>query len=184
LAIRDALVVINEMEAAGVIGRYAICGAIAAYVYIESANTADMDILISFGGSGNKSSSGLISLTPIIDYLARKGFDKFAKEGIVVADWAVQFLPVASALDEEALAEAETVEFGVPPVTARVLRPEHLVAASIRVGRPKDIGRIAQFLEEGEVDLARLRGVIVRHGLQSKWREFKARSGMNIPDSQ
>jgi hypothetical protein len=40
--------VINTMEADGVIGRYAISGAVAAYNYIEPTVTDDLDILVSF----------------------------------------------------------------------------------------------------------------------------------------
>ena len=36
------------MEADGVIGRYAIAGAVAAYNYIEPTLTEDLDILVSF----------------------------------------------------------------------------------------------------------------------------------------
>ena len=57
------------------------------------------------------------------------------------------------------------------------MRPEHLVAAGLSVGRPKDIVRINQFLAEKAVDPERLRDVIKRHGLVEKWRAFVLRSG-------
>ncbi len=169
------------MEAAGVIGRYALCGAVAAYNYLEPASTEDVDVLVSFGGMLSTPTSGLVTLTPITQYLAARGFDRFEKEGIVVCGWPVQFLPVATALDEEALAGAQILEvapeFGTAPVRIRVLRPEHLVAAGLSVGRPKDIVRINQFLAEKAVDPERLRDVIKRHGLVEKWRAFVLRSG-------
>ena len=181
MGIRAALVIINEMEAAGVIGRYALCGAVAAYNYLEPASTEDVDILISFGQASDSPASGIVTLTPIVKYLASRGFDRFEKEGIVVSGWPLQFLPVATALDEEALASAELLEiapeFGLSPVIIRVLRPEHLVAAALSVGRPKDTVRISQFLAEKAVDPERLGKVVKRHNLVEKWRAFILRTG-------
>ena len=48
MGIKQTLDVINEMEREGVIGRYAIGGAVAAYNYIESAVTEDLDIFVTF----------------------------------------------------------------------------------------------------------------------------------------
>jgi hypothetical protein len=50
MGMKQTLEVINRMEADGIVGRYAISGAVAAYNYVEPAVTADLDILISFGG--------------------------------------------------------------------------------------------------------------------------------------
>jgi hypothetical protein len=181
LGIRDALRVVSEMEATGIIGRYAICGALAAYNYVEPANTEDVAVLILGSEGSDHSTTGLLSLAPILKYLAARGFDRFQKEGIVIGGWPVQFLPVANALDEEALAEADMIElFGQPgskSLRVRVMRPEHLVASALRVGRPKDALRIIQFLDEEAVDPSRLHDVLSRHGLIEKWRAFVLRSG-------
>jgi hypothetical protein len=48
MGMKQTLDVINAMEADGVIGRYAIAGAVAAYNYIEPTVTEDVDILVSF----------------------------------------------------------------------------------------------------------------------------------------
>jgi hypothetical protein len=48
MGIKRTLEAINAMEADGVIGRYAIAGAVAAYNYIEPTLTEDLGILISF----------------------------------------------------------------------------------------------------------------------------------------
>jgi len=182
---KQALEVIGEMEAAGVIGRYAISGAVAAFNYVEAAVTEDLDILVAFDVETAKGSSGLISLTPIYSYLRSKGFEEHRKEGIVVGGWPVQFLPVADALDAEALAQAQEIEvkFGEIEGTAktRVLRPEHLLAIALRVGRPKDLIRIAQFLEEEAVDTMVLCDILERHKLSESWRGYCARVGMENP---
>lgn len=54
------------------------------------------------------------------------GYAERTDVGIRVEGWPVQFLPVASALDEAALAEAIELDIGgEPPLTIRVLSPEH-----------------------------------------------------------
>ena len=184
MAIKETLEIINAMESAGVIGRYAIAGAVAAYNYIEPAVTDDLDILISFREPHQQTETGLVTLAPIFSYLKFKGFDQHRKEGIVIAGWPVQFLPVANDLDAEALAAAEEVEIAVNDnagsVRTRILRAEHIVATSLRVGRPRDLIRITQFLEERAVDIAALCAVLQRHQLMSTWQSFCHRTG--IPD--
>lgn len=184
MGIKQTLDVLNAMEADGAIGRYAIAGAVAAYNYVEPAPTEDLDIIIAFETGPVNTVSGLVSLEPIYTYLKQKGFATHRKEGILIGDWLVQFLPVASELDQEALAQAEEVELdagGKSSVRTRVLRPEHIVATCLRVGRPKDLIRISQFLSESAVNIPALCGVISRHGLQDSWRLFCARTGSVDP---
>jgi hypothetical protein len=181
---KQTLDVINRMEADGIISRYAIAGAVAAYNYVEPAVTDDLDILVSFDLLPGRPQSGLMVLSPVLTYLKAKGYSEFRKEGLVIEGWPVQFLPVANELDAAALAEADEVTIEINPlegaVKSRVLRPEHIVATALRVGRPRDRIRIAQFLDERAVDVAALRDVIERHGLRDAWLTFCAQSG--IPD--
>ena len=93
MSMRQTIAVISQMEADGIIGRYAIGGAVASFLYIDVTFTEDLDILVSLDNQTGK--SGLITLGPITKYLADKGFTEFRKEGIVVHGWPVQFLPVA-----------------------------------------------------------------------------------------
>jgi len=184
MAIRKTIEVINAMEADGVIGRYAIAGAVAAYNYIEPTLTEDLDILVAFGEVQNRGAPGLVRLEPILSYLAKRGYVKHRKEGIVVEGWQVQFLPVANKLDLEALTDAEAVELRIGnegPVATRVLKPEHLVANCLRVGRPKDLIRITQFLTEGAVDVGALCSVLSRHGLSRAWQDFCAKMQISDP---
>lgn len=182
MGIKQTLDVINAVEADGVIGRHAIAGAVAAYNYIEPTVTDDLDILVSFD---TQSGSGLITLSSIFSYLKSKGYADFRKEGLVIEGWPVQFLPVTNDLEAEALAQAEEIVVQVDehegPVTTRVLRPEHIVAIALRVGRPKDLIRITQFLEENAVDLDALRGVLDRYDLGAAWRMFCKRAGIAEP---
>jgi hypothetical protein len=51
MGMKQTLDVINRMEADGVIGRYAVAGAVAACNYIEPALTDHLDIMIAFESS-------------------------------------------------------------------------------------------------------------------------------------
>jgi hypothetical protein len=141
MGMKQTVDVLNRLEADGIIGRYAIAGAVAAYNYIEPALTGDLDILISFAAVAGQSQSRLVTLGPILSYLHTSGYSEFRREGILIEGWAVQFIPVASDLDAEALALAEDVEIQIGgndgPVKSRVLRPEHLVATALQVNRPR-----------------------------------------------
>ncbi len=177
--------IINQMEADGVIGRYAIAGAVAAYNYIEPAVTDDLDILVSFNEAASRETPALISLDSIYSYLKLKGYNEHRKEGILIEGWPVQFLPVANTLDTEALTQADDIEFevrrGEGPVKSRVLRPEYLVANALRVGRPQDLIRVAQFLQEDAVDIPTLCALLDRHGLKDQWLLFCRRTGISDP---
>ncbi len=162
------LTVINRLEQEGLIGRYAIGGAVAATRYIEPVQTYDLDIFVVLPVL----SSGLISLTPIYDYLTQRGYVPQG-ECIVIEGWPVQFLPVYNALTEEALAQAIEVEFGSTPT--RVLSAEHLAAIMLETGRPKDHARLLQFFEFDALDRVALEDIIARHGLITKWESFRRR---------
>ncbi|MGH7814385.1 MAG: hypothetical protein ACREQI_10350 [Candidatus Binataceae bacterium] len=176
--------VINRMAEEGIIRQYAVAGAVAAINYIEPTLTDDLDILISIDEQASRPGSGLMLLEPIFAYLRKAGYTSFKKEGIVVEGWPVQFLPVATDLDAEGLAEAVEIEIeadaSAPPIKVRTLRAEHLVATALRVGRPKDHVRITQFLEADAVNLATLKKVLDRHNLRQAWAKFCTRVG--IPD--
>jgi hypothetical protein len=89
MGIKQTLDALNAMEADGVIGRYAIAGAVAAYNYVEPAPTEDPDIIIAFEASPAKAVSGLVSLEPIYAYLKQKGFATHRKEGILIGEGAI-----------------------------------------------------------------------------------------------
>lgn len=163
---KSTLEVINQMQADGVIGRYAIGGAVGATFYLEPSATLDIDVFISFQKS---SGSSLITLSPIYEYLTARG-NKTEGEYIVIGGWPVQFLPPGDALVEEALAHA--VETEVEGVRTWVMTAEHLVAIALQVGRTKDHIRILQFIESGVLDAGKLDQILARHGLLDKWEKF------------
>src|SRR5215471_7900829 len=166
---KDTLEIINRMLADGVIGKYAIGGAVGATLYLDPVATLDIDIFVVLP---RLSGSQVVSLSPIYEYLAKSGC-RVKGEHIVIGEWPVQFLPPSNALEEEALAMA--IEAEVKGVRTWVITPEHLVAIALQTGRPKDHARIIQFMEQDAVDLAKLNDLITRHALTSKWQKFQTR---------
>ena len=161
--------VLNRMPADGVIEKYAIGGGIAAVYYLEPYETDDVDVFISpviFG------QSGLVTLEPIYAYLKKLGYDA-VKEGVVIEDWLVQFVPVFNSLQEEAVDHAQRVPFGEEFIF--VFSPEHLAAELLRSGRPQDYARTIALVESEQMDMEVFSEVIRRHGLQEKWKEFIVR---------
>lgn len=163
---KKTLQVIETMQADGVIGEYAIGGAVAATFYLEPVATLDLDVFITVQPQAD---SPIVSLSPIYEYLARLGWQPEG-EHVMIAGWLVQFLPPAGPLEAEAVAEA--VETKVDEVRTRVMTAEHLVAIALKTGRIKDKLRIAQFLESNVVDRPRLEQILARHRLVEKWRQF------------
>ena len=164
--VKATLEVINQMRADGVIGDYAIGGAVGATFYLEPVATLDIDVFVSFKQSPG---SALVSLSPIYNYLTARGF-KTQGEHIIIGGWPVPFLPPGDALVVEALAQA--VETEVEGARTRVMTAEHLVAIALQTGRAKDKARILQFIESGTLDADRLDRILKRHGLIAKWEKF------------
>jgi len=180
---RKTIEVITKLAERGAFENYAITGAVAALNYIEPTLTEDLDILISVADF-EQHKSGLILLTPIERALKEMGYADRSDVGYMIEGWAVQFLPVASALDEEALEKAIELEIdpGVrPPLRARCLRAEYLVAIAIKVGRLKDLARAQAFLQQKAVDLSALQKILLRHGLMDKWLSFCSKAGIENP---
>lgn len=167
MSIAQVISVINQMEADGVVARYAIGGAVGATFYLEPVATLDVDIFVAFR---QESGQTLLSPGPIFDYLAARG-GTIDGEYVVISGWPVQFLPPTSPLVTEALAEAVTVEVEGTP--ARVFTAEHLAAVALETGRAKDKARLLQFIEAGALEMDRFRGILARHGLDGRWREFE-----------
>jgi hypothetical protein len=183
MALQKTIEVIAKLAEQGAIQRYAIAGAVAALNYIQPTLTEDLDILISTAHFQTLS-SGLILLAPIEKALAAMGYTERTDLGFMIDDWPVQFLPVASALDEEALEKAIEIDIDAtrhPPLKARCLRAEYVVATAVKLGRLKDLARVQAFLEQGAVNPVALKDVLERHDLIDNWRSFCAKAGIADP---
>lgn len=166
--IKKTFTVLNKMVADGAIENYAVGGAIAAVFYVEAFSTEDLDVFVP------APQDRLIIELPGLDYLKARGYTTFEKEGIVVEGWPVQFLPATTPLEHEAYLNAQMIDFN--EIGVRVVLPEHLVAIMLSVGREKDIARLRMFLSQEAVNLAALKDVINRHGLSTKWADYKRNS--------
>jgi len=159
--------VLNELEQAGTLSRYAIGGAMAATFYVEPLLTFDLDIIILLPHT----SGGLLTLAPLYDALRRKGYQE-ENECIVIEGVPVQFLPAYNALLEEALREA--VDKPYLATSTRVLRAEHLVAICLQTGRAKDRERVRIFREQASMDQQYLFTLLRRYDLEGRWKEWTA----------
>lgn len=167
MQIQVVIQTINQMQADGVMERYAIGGAVGATFYLEPVATLDVDIFIAFKAEAGRL---LVSPQPIFDCLKARG-GTMEGEYIVIAGWPVQFLPPNSPLVEEALREAVTRD--VAGVPARVFTAEHLAAIALQTGRAKDKARLLQFIESGALDADRFQTILARHGLIEAWQKFE-----------
>jgi hypothetical protein len=165
--IKETIATINQMQANGIIDRYAIGGAVGATFYLEPVATLDVDVFIAFKARAGEL---LVSPQPIFEYLLARG-GTLQGEYVVIAGWPVQFLPAGNPLLEEALAGA--VEHDAEGTPVRVFTAEHLAAVALQTGRAKDKARLLQFIEAGALDAARFQAIVARHGLVDRWREFE-----------
>ena len=159
------LEVLNELERAGVIRRYAIGGAVGAIFYMEPFLTYDLDVFVVL----SETTGGLLTLAPLYEVLKRRGYAE-EDECVSIEGVPVQFLPAYNALVEEALAEARDTLYERTPT--RVLRAEHLAVIMVQTGRDKDRQRFSTFVMEAEMDEEYLQDVVRRHGLESRWMEW------------
>jgi len=159
------LEVLNSLERAGVLRRYAIGGAMGATFYTEPVLTFDLDVFVVLP----ESPGGLLTLSPLYEALRARGF---AEEGefVTIEGVPVQFLPVYNELLQEALVEARDVLYDSTP--ARVLRAEHLAAVAVQTGRLKDRERVRLLNEQTDMDLEYLLGILRRHGLEQRWNDW------------
>lgn len=165
--VRETLGVINQMQRDGVIGKYAIGGAVGAMFYLEPFTTADIDVFLTLPVlPGSK----IISLRTIYDYLLERGCEA---DGLYIriGDWPVQFLNPTNDLEYEAIDEAARMT--IEGVEARVMPPEYLVAICLSTGRLKDKYRIVSFLQQKAVNLEKLRRLLGRHRLTKQWQQFE-----------
>jgi hypothetical protein len=157
IPLAEVLRAANGLVAAKLIEDWALGGALAAIYYVEPFTTYDADIFFI------PADKGLTAGIPAIyAHLQSKGW-QVEREHLLVRGFPVQFL-AASGLTEEAVREAERIEFeGVP---AKVFRAEHIVAIAASVGRSKDKARIEQLLQQADLDKTRLENILHQHKLK------------------
>ena len=157
------LQVLNQIERDGVLGRYAIGGAMGATFYVEPLLTFDLDVFVFLP----QTAGGLLTLAPLYAVLRARGYSEEG-ECVTIEGTPVQFLPAYNPLLEEALREAREILY--EQTSTRVLRAEHLVAICVQTGRDKDRQRVRVFREQAELDQTLLADVLARHHLEPRWK--------------
>lgn len=161
--------ILNLMVEEGAIGGYALCGAMAAFSYIEPFATQDLDVTAKMVTAGP-----LLNFGPITAFLKKHGIPvEWAGEGLYIGGYPVQFLPDSDPLDADALANAR--EAGPEGVRFRIWSMEHLMAKCLQVGRPKDQARLALFLDR-EYDKEAFCNLVQRFNLTDRWASYCSRT--------
>jgi hypothetical protein len=60
------------------------------------------------------------------------------------------------------------------------MRPEHLAAIAMSVGRPKDRARVVYLLELPGFDRSSFEDIITRYGLSIRWHEWANALGLPL----
>lgn len=139
---------------------------VGATFYLEPVSTLDVDIFIELHTTPE---SPLVSPNPIFHYLHAIGC-RMEGEHIVISGWAVQFVPSATSLAEEALHDA--IEMDVEGISVSAFTAEYL-AIALQTGPPKDKARLLGFVEAGALDRTKFELIVERHGLTDEWRRFQ-----------
>src|SRR5947208_6278671 len=157
IPLADVLRAANELVSVGLIKDFALGGALAAIYYTEPVTTYDADII--FVASDKTLSAGIPA---IYSHLQSKGW-RVEREHLLIKDFPVQFL-AASGLTEEAVGNAKPIEY--EGVSAKVFRPEYIVAIAASVGRHKDLARIEQLMSHAKIDKTLLDDILRRYKLK------------------
>jgi hypothetical protein len=165
--------VLEGLVSDGVIPAYAIGGATAAGFHGEPLATRDIDVFVFLPPSPGAT---LITLDPLFRRLEALGFEDFEEEAVLVHGFPVQFLVASPGLETEAVESALPFEWDGHRV--RVMRPEHLAAIALAVGRPKDRARVVHLVSLPRFDRARLEEIATRHGLLERWWSWASALGL------
>jgi hypothetical protein len=147
---------LGSLVTEGVIGGYAIVGAVGAIFYAEAIRTFDLDVAVSLP----EPEGAILSLTPLYDHLRGRGFLPEA-EHVRIHGVPVQFLSSEPALWREAVDSARVFDYEGIPV--RVAPPEHLVLMALEAPAPRRRERVALLVESGAVDREKLVALAQRH---------------------
>lgn len=155
-----ALAAVNDLKREGVVGDYAIGGAMALVFWSEPAATFDLDVFVLLPADGM-----LVSLDPVYSWARRRGYAEQA-EHILIDGVPVQVIPAHNQLAEEAIASAADLNYSDVPV--RVIRPEYLIAMALEPSARthKRLARVGALLDEGAADRALLAEILERYKLK------------------
>src|SRR5437870_2624450 len=143
VAIKEAIQIINRMEADGVIERYAIGGAVGATFYLEPVATLDVGVFVEFRAEPG---SRPVSLEPIFTYLRDRDCT-MEGEHIVIA--ARRRINLTSNLTCRAVADAKAETSNIKHRRVRGIRPIFLHPHSAPGIRQR--AEIRRHLQKGKI---------------------------------
>ncbi len=161
---QDAIPVINQMQAGGVIERYAIGGDAATSLYLEAVTPRHLEVVVPIPPQPGQL---IVSPTKIFEYLLGQGAI-FEGHFMRIGDTKTLFVPPSTPLLEEALRDATVRE--IEGHSARVVTADHLAAIAFQSGRAN--ARVLEFAATDALDVDHFHAILARHGLMDRWREF------------
>lgn len=165
---QDTLKILLRLRTEGMIGRFAIGGAVAASFYVESVATEDLDVFAFL----QPTSSGLLTMTPLYERLKQLG-GTVVNEHVVLHGWPVQILPPYNPLVEAAVMSA--IEQKFHDVMVPVATAGYLCAIALQTGRAKDYQRVNALLEAGCVSASVLEKLVREYALEERWNQYVRR---------
>lgn len=165
--------VLEQLVRESTLRHYAIGGATTAGFHSEPLATRDVDVFVFIEPPPKPL---LVTLDPLFSRLGELGFSEFEEEGILIEGFPVQFLAASRGLETEAVESALVVEWSSHRI--RVMRPEHLAAIALSVGRPKDRARLVYLAELPDFNRQQLHDVLSRHDLLKRWNEWTSALGL------
>ncbi|MEK7224087.1 MAG: hypothetical protein AAB221_00195, partial [Bacteroidota bacterium] len=92
-------------------------------------------------------------------------------EHIIIEGLPVQFIPVESGVEREAIDNAKDVTYS--GVKTKILSAEYLIAIALKVGRRKDFDKIGRLMDEASIDKKRRESILKKHRLLDKFRQWQ-----------
>jgi len=167
---KETLEVLNSLKDKALIADYAVGGGIATIFYTEPVFTYNLDVFVIVKP---ESSGNIISLTLMYDYLTNKGY-AWKGEHIVVEGLPVQFIPVESGIEKDAVDSAREVTYS--GVKTKIVSAEYLIAIALRIGRRKDFDKIGRLIEQAKINKRTLEAILKKHHLLDKFRKWGEKS--------
>ncbi|MBJ7396883.1 MAG: hypothetical protein JHC76_12665 [Akkermansiaceae bacterium] len=164
---------LEQIVSEGTLKQYAIDGATAAGFHGEPLATRDVDVFVFLDAIPD---SLLVSLESVFTRLSELGFNEFEEEGLLIHGFPVRFQSASPGLESEAVDSAMVVEWDQHRM--RVMRPKHLAAIALTVGRPKDRARVVYLAELPNFDFATFNDILTRHGLSAQWHQWASALGL------
>ncbi|MCS7065087.1 MAG: hypothetical protein NZL85_02295 [Fimbriimonadales bacterium] len=162
----EAVRVLRELQAEGVIRQFALGGAAALVFYTEPVLTYDLDFFVIVDAPPGQ----VFSMQPLYEHLRRKGCT-VAGEQVMIGGAPVQVLIAYNPLVEEAVREARELPFNGERVP--VMTPEYLIAIALQTNRYKDRERVHLLQEQAAIDEAKLNDILTQHGLIEVWETIR-----------